>query len=217
MTGRVRFERDQLDLLTWEDDWKDVGSDASYAVTDLDGNGRLEVLVAPVDGETAPSVWELDDFGESSPMLFSHRMVVKLGDLTPSEGGYPDLCHDALTYYEKDGRRSYVVSGSDASTEAKQALTLENGGVDLTLLATRTHHPEGHHGSSHHSEGGYSCYDHHSGRAITSQEYDGIEGYCFPDHDCHTAHLDWFHIPQDCTHEDLQRLLLDSWKGFTLE
>lgn len=111
-----------------------------YAFTDLDGNGRLEIVTASCQGTglfTYARVWELNgDFSALIPC-----------ETTPEypEGPdpWPDLIRDSLPCYTDpaDGRRYYVCEDVTRDGAARYynslwSVSLHDGAFERTLLAT---------------------------------------------------------------------------------
>lgn len=75
-----------------------------YAVTDLDCDGRLEIIAASCQGSgnyTWAGIFEVNDDVTGIDLLDDNR---------PEGYDYPDIITDYFEYYEQDGIRYYVVN-----------------------------------------------------------------------------------------------------------
>lgn len=108
-----------------------------YAVTDLDRNGRLEVLTASLQGSglyTYVNCWEVSEQGTA---------LVQCPDNTGEGEAWPDIIKDRLTGYRDpvSGRMTYVCEdvtrdGAAHYLTSKQSFCLDHGQITLHVLAT---------------------------------------------------------------------------------
>ncbi len=108
-----------------------------YAVTDLDRNGRLEVLTASLQGSglyTYVNCWEVSEQGTA---------LVQCPDNTGEGEAWPDIIKDRLTGYRDpvSGRMTYVCEdvtrdGAAHYLTSKQSFCLDHGQITLRVLAT---------------------------------------------------------------------------------
>lgn len=108
-----------------------------YAVTDLDRNGRLEVLTASLQGSglyTYVNCWEVSEQGTA---------LVQCPDNTGEGEAWPDIIKDRLTGYRDpvSGRMTYVCEdvtrdGAAHYLTSKQSFCLDHGQITLYVLAT---------------------------------------------------------------------------------
>ena len=126
---------DHYDL--WSEAW-DHGSDWSYTITDLDHNGRLEVITATLQGTglfTWAEVWEVrEDFSG----------LVKCEDGLGEGEAYPDIITEAVNCYYDAAEDVYYYlfddlarSGMAENYTAKVMLCLRDGKVELTTVCSR--------------------------------------------------------------------------------
>ena len=108
-----------------------------YAVTDLDRNGRLEVLTASLQGSglyTYVNCWEVSEQGTA---------LVQCPDNTGEGEAWPDIIKDRLSGYRDpvSGRMTYVCEdvtrdGAAHYLTSKQSFCLDHGQITLHVLAT---------------------------------------------------------------------------------
>ncbi|MCR5842995.1 MAG: hypothetical protein K6G66_03460 [Oscillospiraceae bacterium] len=107
------------------------------AVTDLDRNGRLEVLTASLQGSglyTYVNCWEVSEQGTA---------LVQCPDNTGEGEAWPDIIKDRLTGYRDpaSGRMTYVCEdvtrdGAAHYLTSKKSFCLDRGQITLQVLAT---------------------------------------------------------------------------------
>lgn len=186
-----------------------------YAVTDLDGNGRLEILSSETHGTgnyTTLRAWEVSedgaslnpiaapmDDGEGGPVLSSGYY----SDENPSKENveaYTD--GSGITYYiqtdiNKDGAAHYY--------ETKQAVFLKDGKLDCQIVATKQ--------TDYDENGGetVTCQD-ADGQAISQNDYDTAGERHFAGLSRKNAAIGWL----SCVHsEELhEEALQASWENF---
>ena len=122
----------------WESPW-------FYTFTDLDHNGRLEVIAACLQGTgfyTYAHIWEVNE----------DYSGIDLCELTMEEEGssFPDIIIDSMpSYYDAStGRYSYIcedlVRGGFAEYYfSTNAICLHNGMIDVQTLASRYEYQSG--------------------------------------------------------------------------
>lgn len=107
-----------------------------YAITDFDGNGRLEVLAAAANGTaTSAALWEVNEKKDG---------FVKSGWMLSEGESFPDvLTENADTFTDPASGVKYYVfedasTTSDSFSSEKCAITLLSGNIVYKLLATRS-------------------------------------------------------------------------------
>lgn len=157
------------------------GEDASYgneiyqyAVTDLDRNGRLELIVSVNEGT---GFYTYSEFYEVSETYDSLRECT--ADF-PEGDSQPDIMNEAATaYYDTDaGTYHYIFydllkASFEVYYENKRAVTLQNGQISQKALAFSTATYSGEDGTED------TTYKDASGKQITEEEYDSIEDTAF--------------------------------------
>ena len=138
MTEEVQkaFIMDRYD--SWAAPWQNGTEDWYYTFTDLDHNGRLELITASLQGSglfTYADVWEMnEDFSDLVPCT----------DNLGEGGSYPDIITQSLScfYNAAEGRYYYLFddltrSGMAENYAAKVALCLHGGEVELTTICSK--------------------------------------------------------------------------------
>ena len=108
------------------------------AITDLDANGRLEILLASLQGTglyTWVNVWEVNE---------NYTGLTLCPDNTGEGEAWPDIIKDTMTYYRDpaSGRRAYVCldymrDGAAHYWIGFDSFCLENGRIDVKTLASK--------------------------------------------------------------------------------
>ena len=114
---------------------QDGGSDAwLYAVTDLDHNGRLELIAAPAQGGMQPCVWEAGTDGKT----LSACTIGRTGDQP-----FPAITvNNADTYYDQASDTWHYAFNAHSEVSANEvydskcAVSLANGAVSSEVFAT---------------------------------------------------------------------------------
>ena len=156
----------------------------SYAVTDLDRNGRLELLAASehdTSHDTIVKAWEVD---EKLSTLTECEIKVDEGKT------FPDIIADSAdTFYdeEKDSW-SYLfydnmISDQDSSS-AKCSVTMKDGSISYTQYAFQ--HVVTYNGQSE------ILYTDLDGHTISQDAYNSAGVDAFPDKDKSNTEFDWF-------------------------
>lgn len=143
----------------------------SYAVTDLDHNGRLELLAASVQGDgryTHVMAWEVGtDLASAAPIQVN----------VPEDESFPDILTDSAdTFYNQVSNTwvymfyDNIVFSADEAYYAKCAVKLADDGLSFQQLAIQHNQ----------ASGGVvnTAYMDNSGNAITGEQYNaaGTEG-----------------------------------------
>ena len=143
----------------------------SYAVTDLDHNGRLELLAASVQGDgryTHVMAWEVGtDLASAAPIQVN----------VPEDESFPDILTDSAdTFYNQVSNTwvymfyDNIVFSADEAYYAKCAVKLADDGLSFQQLAIQHNQ----------AAGGIvnTAYMDNSGNAITGEQYNaaGTEG-----------------------------------------
>ncbi len=126
---------DHYDL--WSEAW-DHGVDWFYTLTDLDHNGRMEVICASLQGSglfTYANVWEVrEDFSGIS----------KCSDTLREGDAYPDIITEAVNCYYSESSGLYyylfddiVRSGMAEHYTGKVVLCLDKGTVELHTICSQ--------------------------------------------------------------------------------
>lgn len=137
MTEEVQraFIMDRYD--SWAAPWENGAEDWFYTITDLDHNGRLEVITASLQGSGLYTYAEIREINED----FSD-LVLCQDDL--GEGGsYPDIITEAVNCYHDEAADFYYYlfddvtrSGMAEHWHGKTVLCLHNGSVELVTICS---------------------------------------------------------------------------------
>ncbi len=122
----------------WDVDAEFANEVHRYAVTDLDHNGRLELLVSHMGGTGLFTYTRFYEMNESYDTLVECETAFTEYD------SQPDLIIESMeTYMDDKGQCFYVVydtmrNGAAEYYESTQFLTLKDGKILVTTIATRT-------------------------------------------------------------------------------
>lgn len=194
------------------------GDHFKFAVTDLDNNGRLEVVCAATIGSgiITDSTWSMVSSGFDSVINIKN-------DLTKNKNTGPEIIVDSTDCFVNPdtGERFYtfvdtVRASGDYSTHTKGLLTLKDNTVSFTRLATCTSVAENPEDVTIRT---YTYAD-TNGNSLTKEEFDSyienhLEGY-----EKHTATFKWQKLDSgsdDANEEDIIKLLDESFKGFSVK
>lgn len=176
----------------------------SYTVTDLDRNGRLELLAASehdTDHNTTLVAWEVDEKGSTL-----NECEIKLVE----GASFPDIITDSAdTFYDEQADSwSYLfydntVTDQETSS-AKCSVTMKDGSISYIQYAFQ--HVVTYNGQT---EILYTDLDGHS---ISQDAYNSAGVDAFPDKDKSSTAFDWFSFKE----ASLSRLI-DSYSIFTGE
>ena len=158
----------QLELIaSKKDEWalEDSGSTVyRYMISDLDGNGRLEITRASMDPDSLDTAFRIYEVNEAGTDLAECQVPEgrPLPDIiVDSVGVFHDEENDLYHYLFTD----YARSGEGKQTDSLYSLTLENGTVTAELISSMT---------AAYNEAGDSTdisYQDDQGNTITEEEY----------------------------------------------
>lgn len=187
----------------------------TYSVTDLDRNGRLEVLVTVCTGTgmySRTDVWEVNESLNGVNLCSTSAL---------SEDNQPDLVNVQETTAYFDGQvyrylvTDYIRQSAAEADEVLYALTLSGGSVQAEPLATvkQAYSPD--------SEEPATTYYDAGGDEITEQEYQTAAESAFAGQDRYAVRLEWKSLTQEET-ENMDAaawlpVLQALWQGFALE
>lgn len=201
------------DLSTWR--VLDETNAWCYAVTDLDGNGRLEILSSETHGTghfTTFRAWEVDESGASIVSITepeeSDSTVIMGADYYNAEYLSTDTVDK---FFDPANQRSYYIQtdevrdGAAHYYETKSAIFLESGKMGQNILGFK---------QTEYLDGGAKCVITYQadadGAAISEEEYASPAQLSGLEHS--TAHIGWLIcVPA----QDINQALLDeSWQAF---
>lgn len=177
----------------------------AYTVTDLDRNGRLELIVANMGGTGLYTYSSFYEVNETFDALESCAYNAIEGD------SQADIIIDTAPVYidTETGSRYYVFddlirNGAAEYYENKRALSLEKGQINTLPLAWKTSiYTEGN------SEPEVTCIDQNQ-VPISETDYDAIANTAFEGLEQKTAHFGWYEVWGSAL-EDAEALDADAW------
>lgn len=193
-------DAEQRELIArYADLWtvKDSAEPWFYAITDLDHNGRLEVIAASTQGT---GLFTYANFYEVSE---DYSRLVPCETSGEEWESWPDLIQESLPcYYDgASGRYAYVCedmlrNGAAYYDQTLTAIWLENGHVQQEALANKTTV----YTDANTEEPEISCQD-AEGNPITQEEYDGWADRAFAGMEKSTLTLFWSEEPPQASTE----------------
>lgn len=178
----------------------------SYAITDLDHNGRLEFFAAICEGTgkyTSGRLFEVNaDFKGLTEIALTNETVRYLPDvLTTSAQAYTDKASNTIHYIFPD-----VTQASAAeSREDLDAVSYKNGVFSVKTIGSKNTYPYG-------AATVIECKD-ANGLEINPFEYSELASKTFPGCEISTVYFDWFRFSDAAS---AQRLT-ESYSVFTAE
>lgn len=217
--------KNQLWILTdtvsiWSEavsEWEGPGfREGGVAVTDLDGNGRLEIVFSWNGGSDNVSWWDIWEVNETFDGI---RRCEELE--TEDWSRNPDIMgqKQPITVYRKpEEERLYYIfdsverDGISLIYRNRQAVSLHGGGLERTAMAYFWIE----FGDEDTSEEEYTDS---AGNEISKEEYDTIDADWFEGYDRYQAYIGWNMIRRDWTGispEERLVILEESWNGFSV-
>lgn len=155
------------------------------AITDLDANGRLEIMLASLQGTglyTWVNVWEVNE---------NYTGLTLCQDNTGEGEAWPDIIKDTLTYYRDPatGRQTYFCEdymrdGAAHYWTGLDSFCLENGRIEVKTLAVK---------DEVYNEQGTSTirYSDANGNEISESAWSSAEQTAFAGQEKRTLSLSW--------------------------
>ena len=179
---------------------QDGGSDAwLYAVTDLDHNGRLELIAAPAQGGIQPCVWEAGTDGKT----LSACTISRTGDQP-----FPAITvNNADTYFDQASDTWHYAFNAHREVSANEvydskcAVSLVNGAVSSEVFATAH--------STFSNNAVNVTYTGKDGAAITGDAFNAAADAAYPGTVKCSTNFYWFHAS-----EANASRLMDSYAAF---
>lgn len=189
----------------------------NYAVTDLDGNGRLEIIASNIGGTGVYTYSTFYEINEDLDGLAAWDYVTEEGDsqadiAVDSVDGFYDS-QKGIMYYIFD---DFLKSGAAEYYENKRAMYFENGQVKEKLLAYRTTIY-----TEPNAEALITCMD-KDGNEISEEEYEAIADKAFAGLEKKKVYFGWcqFFEPDELTNmseNELTAMLKESFEKFRME
>lgn len=212
LSQQIRLIAESSDLWQADDEMDWWG----YAVTDLDQNGRLELISSETHGTgmfTTTRIWEVS---EDMASLLPCETDEHCGPIFEARSEMDTKSYIIPTYYDAaTGKYWYILDGfvKDGAFrhyEDKRTISLSHGAFSGSFLAFReTLWDE----SGEH----ISCRDGDE-NIITEDDYEHIADQYFQNHEGGTTTIKWvqfIHL-SDMTHEGLMDSLNDSFQAFSI-
>lgn len=190
--------------------WKPEKNTGSYTVTDLDGNGRLEIIssnYSEEDQSTVSHIWEVDEDGKLQKVEMPWTEEESQPDfITKSTKVWYDSTEDVYYYLFTDQQKTE--DGSEK--EQKLAVSLKDGKLSSQLLAEKTVD-----GTDTES---FSDAD---GNEISSEDYENAGEEKYGDFEEKTTKFKWIStrehaIGSDVPMEQLLELVSEANAGFSI-
>lgn len=172
-----------------------------YAVTDLDGNGRLEIFRAITAGTGIFTTGQLFEVSEDYKTVLPCAMP-------DSEGNLPEVILISVpSFVDGANRRNYIFpdsakNGAAEYLESVNALILDHGTVTVENIAF--------HYSLYTPEGLTETFEAAGGIPITAEEYETAAQRFAGDAQMQATAFDWFSFREEVTPERL----MASWRCF---
>ncbi len=179
--NQIKIIADSRDL--WEEDVYFAGDVYQYAITDLDHNGRLEIIASNMGGT---GLFTYSRFYEIN-MTYDALVECKTGFI--KYDSQSDLIMDSMeTYIDENGQFFYVVydylrNGAAEHYENTQSLTLKDREILVTTIARRT--------TIYHDGSPETVCKDSAGNIISEAEYERAASAYFSNMTVGTTTLGW--------------------------
>ena len=156
----------------------------SYAVTDLDGNGRLELLAASTQGSGKFTTGRMFEVNSSYNGMFEVKLVNGEGDFIPDI-----VVNQTEVYKDSISGSSYYIFTDDtpfgqwSSYSTQNALLLKNGIATWLTVAEKSVFTNG-----TYTQNTYSS----KGNLLSEQQYIALTSNCFPGYTKTVQNFGWF-------------------------
>jgi hypothetical protein len=214
-TEQVLLMADNIDL--WAAPEEYIYDVYHYTVTDLDGNGRLELIISNIGGTGIYTYSKFYEVNETCDGLNVCEHMIREGDseadiAADTVAGYYDPQSDIMYYIFDDLLRN----GAAEYYDNKRALYLEDGRINEILLAYKATiytNPD--------TEPEITCQD-KDRNVISEEEYEEIADRYFADLEKKKVSFDWNRFFQkdevrDLSRDDLVEMLMKSYEAFKIE
>ncbi len=202
-TASIDFEAQIKLLADSQSQWQqpeDMGEPYYYAVTDLDRNGRLEILAMSTQGTGVFTYGKIYEVNDSGSALAECSLPLEEGEALPelimtsvpaanAQGTYYYLFHDDV----KNGAAEYH--------QLIQAVSLKDGAISIETLGQSDMIAV---------DGEPSWTYSQNGQSITQEEYDAIIPAFQAERQGFTANFEWFTLENGMDEATLSK----SWEAF---
>lgn len=207
MDAQLGIMADNIDM--WLQDLDYADDMYCYAVTDMDANGRYELIVAGCGGTGYYTYSQFYEMNESYDGLINCETNFVEGD------SQPDVIEDYITVFcDEEGVAHYIfndnlrVGGIPQDWLTTSAVTLQNGKITSTPLRRMETLYDG--------EQGVITYADGAGNEITEEDYKNAVENAFEGFASYTAHFGWQDARElkDLSREEIVRKLEESCNKF---
>ncbi len=200
----------QKRIVSAVESWKPGKNKGNYTVTDLDQNGRLEIISADYSKEdqiTVSHIWEVDEEGK----------LQKIETSWSEEESQPDLITKStkVWYDEEDDVYYYLFTDQEkledgSERERKMTISLKDGQLSTVLLAEKTT-----------DEAGTETFADADGNEITAADYENAAETIYGELKEKEAKFKWINtkehaIGSDVPMEQLLELVSEANAGFSV-
>lgn len=218
-TSDLSIEK-QLQVIVDNYEWKFPQPDyvrRGFSVTDLDQNGRLELIVSRLEGSGR---YTYSDYYEVNKEL---NGLTPLEELSGGDKSQADIMTDRVSvYYDSDNKIYYYIfddllkDGIYYSYKNKRAISLTNGKLSERFLAYKNTH----YGDVSDSPASVTCKD-ADGNEIGENEYNLIDEIVFTDFKKKEACFSWFDVKDlnygNLSDNEIGAILQKSYNGFVIQ
>lgn len=206
--AQMKLIEDSREMWTVED-W----SPWFYTVNDLDHNGRLDLIVASLQGTgmyTYANCWEVNE---------AHDALVKCVTDAEEEDSWPAVWPDIIKdstdcYYDRTANRYYYVFEDELKNGyleyyfSKMAVCLHDGAVDMTVLSGKSVLYESENGAP------TLTFTDKDGNPITEEEYEKAADNYFEGLEKTQVYFDWTEIETQLQREPNLIFASDLFDGY---
>ena len=176
----------QIMIVSGLQQWRPDKNTGSYTVTDLDGNGRLEIISSSVKNNiTQTRIWEVNNTGDG---LTEYVLPWTEGESQPdiviqSVPVYYDTAEDIRYFIFED----YITIDEKNTIQNKVVFSLKNESVTSEVLASCS--------KVYTNETDYTAsYTDAQGNEITEEEYINVADIQFSDLEKLEANFNWINV-----------------------
>lgn len=207
----------QLQVILDKNDWNYPQSDYvchKFAITDLDQNGRLELIISQLEGSGRYTYSEYYEVNKNLDGLTPCKWLSRESD---SEA---DIMVDCVpAYYDSHNKIYYYIfndlikDGIHYNYINKRAVSFADGKLSERILAYKNTYKK----DSSNSSASIS-YEDADGNEIDKKEYDMIDETVFEDFIKKEAHFSWFDLnDRNLGEKEISVILQKSWDGFLIQ
>lgn len=188
-----------------------------FTVTDLDQNGRLELIISRLEGS---GQYTYSDYYEVNKELDDLMPCEWLGRTFESEADI--MVSSVPVYYDSNNKMYYYIfhdripDGIHYASENKRAISLTNGKLSERILSYKNTYDE----DISDSFATITCED-ADGNEIDEQAYDRLEETIFADFHKREACFSWFDLNDmnrgNLSDNEIADILREAYEGFSVQ